>query len=161
MLLFPGGAHALLRIAQMRTVRPTMAVLVIAILVCPASSAQSFQGSICVMPLPKNWTETTLAENMICPGNNYSLKLDGHKSFAWPSKESIEIDDLDFDAHHRVFVYCSGEERGRLSFSFSKFKTTQLALGFNVIDGTLHLWTSLYSACVEAEESKSKLSKKN
>lgn len=138
-----------------------MAALVIAILFCPVSCAQSSQGSICVLPLPKNWAETTLAENMICPGNDYSLKFDGHKVFAWPARESVKIDGLDLDAQHRVFVYCVGKERGRLGFSFSKFKTTQLALGFNVTDGTLHLWTSLYSACVEAEESKSKLSKKN
>ncbi|MGO9591190.1 MAG: hypothetical protein ACLP3K_14235 [Candidatus Acidiferrales bacterium] len=161
MVLFAGGSHALLWIAQMRAVRPAMAALVIAILFCPASSAQSSQGSICVLPLPKNWTETALAENMECPGNNYSLKFDGHKAFTWPAKESIEIDDLDIGGNHRVFVYCSREERGRLSFSFSKFKTTQLALGFNVTDGTLHLWTSLYLVCVEAEESESKLSKKN
>lgn len=127
-----------------------------------ASYAQADQGSVCIFPVLRDnpdQTGMTSSGNMACAEKDYQLRFDQHKAFAWPTKESLEIDDLDPSSEHKIFVSCGQKQIQTLTLRLSSYKTTQLAL--TIYHGQTHLWTSLYSYCVEAEESKSKLSKKD
>jgi hypothetical protein len=117
----------------------------------PASFAQADQGSVCLIPISKSWADVMTAENLICPAENYRVKFDGHRAFEWPSKESVEIDDLDTSQKHKIVLYCGKKDIQKLTIEFSKFKSTRLALSLG--QGQTHLWASLYSACWQAEES--------
>ena len=125
---------------RMRGVKITTIVLLIAVLPCPMSFAQSEQGSVCVAPVSKGWPQTAGSANLICGSNNFSLKIDSQKVLSWPTKESVKIDGLDISIRHRVVVYCDGKPQQSFSFRFADFKTTELCLFLNDLYKTAQLW---------------------
>lgn len=131
-----------------------LAAVGLALLFYPASFAQSDQGSVCIFPELRDNSDQmwiTFSGNTACTGRNYRLQFDQHKTFAWPTKESLEIDDLDPSSEHTIVVSCGQKQIQTLTLRLSSYKTRQLAL--TIYHGQIHLLPSLYSACVEAEES--------
>ena len=121
-------------------VKSMTTVFLIAVLLCPVSFAQSEQGSVCVAPISKDWPATSGTEELACPSNKFSLKIDGQKAIPWPNKESIKIDGLDLNVRHRIFVYCGGRPQQSFGFRFSEFKTAELCLFLNDLYKTAQLW---------------------
>jgi hypothetical protein len=77
---------------------------------------------------------------MFCDSGRFSLKIDNLKVVSWPNKESVRIDELNLDGHHRVVVYCDGNPQQSFIFHFSEYKTSKLCLFFNTRYGTAQLW---------------------
>lgn len=133
-----------------------LAAVVAALLFRPASYAQAGQGSVCVSPVLEDNSDQmkmSFTGDTFCAGEDYRLRFDQHKVFALPTKESVEIDDLDPTVEHKIVVYCGKKQIQTLTLDFSKSKIRQLTL--LVFLGKAGLWASpsIYSKCVDAEES--------
>ena len=116
-----------------------LAVLFVAIL-CPASLAQSENGSICMAPVSYDWPPTRSGIILPCNPDKLSLKIDAQKAISWPTKESAKIDDLDLAARHRVVISCGGKPQQSFSFRFSEYKASDLCLFINDLYMTAQLW---------------------
>jgi hypothetical protein len=106
----------------------------------PASSEG--EGSVCVAPISKDWPPTAGTEELACPSNEFSLRIDAQKAIPSPNKESIKIDGSDFNMRHRIVVCCAGEPQQSFGFRFSEFKTAELCLFLNDLYKAAQLWDS-------------------
>jgi hypothetical protein len=125
----------------MRPATSTPIVVLIMVLIGPVSFAQSEYGSLCVAPIPEQmahrWAGGTIP---ICESTKFSLRIDGKKTFSWPTKDSIKIDGLDLSVRHRVIVYCDEKPNQSFSFRFSEFNSRNLCLFLNDLYKTVQLW---------------------
>jgi len=119
--------------------RPTAIALLTAPLVCPAFSAESEHGSVCVAPVPPEPPSTAATEELFCHSGNLSLKIDKQQVIPWPHKESLRIEALDLTQRHRVVVLCDGKPQQSFGFRFSEFKTKRLCLFINDLYQTVQL----------------------
>jgi|SRR5712692_1768149 len=125
--------------------RPTAIALLIAFLLCPAFSAESEHGSVCVAPVPVEPPSTAATPELFCHSGSLSLKIDKQQAVPWPHKESLKIEGLDLTQRHRVMILCDGKPQQSFRFRFSEFKTKQPCLFINDLYQTAQLWESKQS----------------
>ena|SRR5215469_1083297 len=130
----------MLLLRSMRAFIRLSAIFVLSLSFCSISLTQSESGSICVAPISKELPETAGTPDLSCSLSKLSVKFDGQKAFAWPTRKSVLIDGLDLSARHRVVVYCDGKPQQSFSFRFSEFKAKQLCLFLHDLYKTVQLW---------------------
>jgi hypothetical protein len=111
-----------------RTKALQVLAVILATLFCLPAPAGQDRGSLCVVPIPRDWPATFGAPGLICAMSKTSLKIDDEKVMKWPTKENIRIDGLDLAARHRVVVYCGEKPQQSFRFRFSDYNSEQLCL---------------------------------
>lgn len=76
----------------------------------------------------------------LCGSGKISLKIDDQPVLPWPKAKSMEINDLDAAAKHRVVIYRAGKPQQSFRFRFSDFKENKACLFLNDLYWTAQLW---------------------
>ena len=121
--------------------RISIVILSVVILVSPAPSAESGEGSVCISPVPEKPTDFS-APGLRCDSSKLSVKINVQQPRAWPIRENVKIDALDVTATHRVVVFCNGKPQQSFKFRFSDYKSRELCLFINDMYKTAQLWES-------------------
>lgn len=118
----------------------TLIVAIIALLVGfnPVLYAQSGGPSMCVAPNDAR-TPQRCAPGL-CASGPLSFKIDDRPVMQWPKNESVEINDLDATARHRIIIYRAGKPQQSFKFRFSEYSSNRVCLFLNDLYWTAQLW---------------------
>lgn len=127
------------RVYRRRRSCPTLALalFIFAACLCPAQSTGP-SASLCVAPSSDE--EVARCAPGLCGSGKISLKIDDQPVLPWPKAKSMEINDLDAAAKHRVVIYRAGKPQQSFRFRFSDFKENKACLFLNDLYWTAQLW---------------------